>query len=858
MCRAGLWDQAVSKHLAVMPVCGNTFWGALMNKRLGRYTPTLLATAVMLAFTHTAVAQNAGTAVSTDVPAKAKTAAPAKAKNLDAVIVTGTRTGNRTESSSLTPIDVISADVLKQTGTLDLAQALARTIPSLNFPFASASDTFAFQRPFQLRGLSPDQVLVLVNGKRWHSGALLLSLGQIGQGSQGIDLNTIPMSAIDHIEVLRDGASAQYGSDALAGVINIILKKGGEGGDVQVTGGQYSAGDGRQWQGSADFGIPLNGDKGWMRFSLENSNQNATNRAGVDRRPGFTQLGARFQYGAVAFRNQNLLISTQYDITPDVQFYAFGHYGRRVGEPRGFYRYGIDTPSPNNPLIGLVYPDGFLPKEHGDSIDRSMVAGLRGTVDGWHWDVSGNYGGNRVFYSTLNTTNYALLNDFGSSPTGFHDGTLTATQQTFDIDISKDVRVDWLPNPVTVSFGTQWMRQGYNVEAGELGSYYVGTSGVSGGAQGFAGWGPQDAMSVARTDLSEYVQLETNLTDKLGVSLAARHENYSDFGATTSGALSARFDFTDTFALRGSASTGFRAPTLGQQHYTETTSASFGTDNSLGLPPGIYLRGLVPADNPIARLLGSEPLKPEKSHNYTLGAVWNPTAALELSLDVYQITISNRIALSSTLSTSTPAVKNYLAANGVTNLQYSGIAYFTNAGDVRTQGVDWVSSYRSDFSNGGTLTTTLSASYNKNKVTDVRPNPAVLDSLGALFQRLNRSAIKGLLADTAPRSKVILSEAYNLGRWGVTATATRYGRVTSYGSTSYLDDQVYPHKWLIDLAVNYNVDNWTFTLGSDNVLNTYPAKTDPDNDQNGAFPYSSSSPFGFQGAFVYGKVMYHW
>ncbi|KRE89514.1 hypothetical protein ASG87_04095 [Frateuria sp. Soil773] len=825
-----------------------------MNKRSSRSIPTSLAVAVLLALGGNAAAQDATTAP----PAGSPQEGAAKAKRLDAVVVTGTRAGNRTVSSSLTPIDVISDDMLKQTGTIDLSQALARAIPSLNFPFASASDTFAFQRPFQLRGLSPDQVLVLVNGKRWHSGALLLSLGQIGQGSQGIDLNTIPMSAIDHIEVLRDGASAQYGSDALSGVINIILKKGAQGGDVQFSGGQYSAGDGRQWQGSANFGVPLGGDRGWLRLTAEKSNQSPSNRAGVDRRPGFTQLGQKFHFGAVSFQNQNLLLNTQYDVTPGVQFYAFGHYGRRVGEPRGFFRYGIDTPSPNNPLIGQVYPDGFLPKEHGVSIDRSLVAGLRGTANGWHWDVSANYGGNRVFYSTLNTTNYALLNDFGSSPTGFHDGTLTATQQTLDVDISKELHVGWLPNPVTLSFGAQWLRQAYKVEAGELGSYYVGTSGVRGGAQGFAGWGPQDAMSVARHDLAEYVQLETNLTDRLSTSVAARHEDYSDFGTTTSGALSARFDFSDTFALRGSVSTGFRAPTLGQQHYSETTSAYSGPGNSLGLPPGIYLRGLVPVDNPMAVLLGSEPLKPEKSRNYTLGAVWNPTDALNLSLDVYQITVSDRIALSSTLSTSTPAVKDYLAAHGVANLQYSGIAYFTNAGDVRSQGVDWVSSYRSDFAGGGTLTSTLSATYNKNKVTGVRPNPAVLDSLGALFQRLNRSATKGLLADSAPRSKVILTETYTAGRWAFTGSATRYGRITEYGSTSYLDDQVYPHKWLVDLAVSYNLDDWTFTLGGDNVFNTYPARTREDSDNDGVFPYSSSSPFGFQGAFVYGKVMYHW
>jgi iron complex outermembrane receptor protein len=814
-----------------------------MNKYRSQTVPSVLASAVLLALSLPVVAQDT-------------TSTNAQATELKTVIVTGTRAGNRTVTSSLTPIDVIPASVLRGTGTVDLTQALARAIPSLNFPFAAASDTFAFQRPFQLRGLSPDQVLVLVDGKRWHSGALLLSLGQVGQGSQGVDLNTIPISAIDHVEVLRDGASAQYGSDALAGVINIILKKGGNGGDAQVTAGQYSAGDGRQWQGSTDFGIPLGGDKGWIRFTLDKSNQSATNRAGIDRR--MPELGQKYHDGVVSFKNQNLFLNSEYNFTPAVQFYAFGHYGRRVGEPRADFRYGSNTPYPNNPLVGLVYPDGFLPKEHGDSIDRSLVAGLRGTVNGWHWDVSGNYGSNRVFYSTLNTTNYAYLNDFGSSPPGFHDGTLTATQQTFDIDISKDVSASWLENPVTVSFGTQWLRQSYNVEAGELGSYYVGASGVKGGAQGFAGWGPQDALSVARRDLAEYVQLETNLTDRFGISVAGRHEDYTDFGTTTSVALSGRFDFTDTFALRGSASTGFRAPGLGQQHYSENTSSYQPPGNSLGLPPGAYLRGLVPVNNPVAMLLGSEPLKPEKSRNYTFGMVWNPSNAFTLTVDMYDITVSNRIALSSQLSTSSPAVLAYLAANGVPRVPYSGITYFTNAGDVRSQGIDWVSTYRSDFGTSGTLMTSLALTYNKNKVSHVRPNPPILDELGVLFQRLDRTDTKGLLADSSPRSKVILTETYNVGHWGITGTATRYGRVTNFGASSYLDDIVYPHKWLIDLAASYDLDNWTFTLGCDNVLNTYPKRVPAAYNNNGVYAYPFNSPFGYEGAYVYGKVGYHW
>jgi iron complex outermembrane receptor protein len=433
------------------------------SRRLPRAVPAVLSTAILFALAGTASAQDANQAT------------PAKAETLSTVIVTGTRSEARTVSSSLTPIDVVPFKVLLQTGTTDLPTALARLIPSLNFPRPAAADTADTQRPAQMRGLSPDQVLVLVDGKRWHQGAILLNNGVIGRGSQPVDLNTIPMSAIDHIEVLRDGASAQYGSDAIAGVINIILKKGAKGGDVQITGGQYSAGDGRQWQGSANFGIPLGNDKGWLRVTAENGNQDHTNRAGPDNRPGFPGLGVNFRQGDPDVRDSNILLNTQYDVTPGVQFYAFGHFGRRQSTSPAFFRYGTNSPKPNNALIGQVYPDGFLPLEHADSTDQSLVAGLRGKVAGWRWDLSGNYGRNRVSYETRNSLNYAFLNDFGSTPSVFDDGILKAAQQSVDLDIAKDVETGWLPNAVTVAFGAQYLRQTYGIDAGALPSWYVGT-----------------------------------------------------------------------------------------------------------------------------------------------------------------------------------------------------------------------------------------------------------------------------------------------------------------------------------------------------------------------------------------------
>ena len=829
-----------------------------MRKRLQTILPAALAVAVLFALGSTVASAQDSTPPATSPP-------PGKAQNLGAVIVTGTRSNSRTESSSLTPIDVVSAKVLQQTGTTDLPTALARIIPSLNFPRPAAADTADTQRPAQLRGLSPDQVLVLVNGKRWHQGAILLNNGVIGRGSQPVDLNTIPLSAIDHIEVLRDGASAQYGSDAIAGVINIILKSGAKGGDVEVSGGQYSAGDGRQWQGSANFGIPLSGDKGWLRIAVQTGNEDHTNRAGPDSRPGFPQLGVNFRQGDPDVRDNNLMLNAQYDLTPDVQFYAFGHYGRRQSTSPAFFRYGINSPKPNNPLIGQVYPDGFLPLEHADSIDQSLVTGLRGTVNGWRWDLSGNFGRNRVSYETVHSLNYAYLNDFGSTPSVFNDGVLSAKQESVDLDIAKEVSAGWLPNPVTVAFGAQYLRQTYVIDAGSLPSWYVGTSGVSGGAQGFAGWQPDNAVDASRHDVAEYLDLETNLTDKFAVAAAVRHEHYNDFGNTTSGSLSGRFDFTDTFAIRGSASTGFRAPALGQEYFSQTSSLFFANGNSAGLPAGIYNSGLVPVGSQIAQLLGAEPLKPEKSRNYTLGTVWNPTSALTLSLDVYQIKIQNRVALSGAISTTAPNVLSYLAANGVSNLNFRSIDYFTNAASTRTRGVDLVATYLADLGNAGTLATTLSANYNQNTVTSVKPNPAVLDNLGVNFARLNRQDIKGYLANSSPRSKLILSEQYNVGNWGVTGTLTRYGSYTNYVSSlanynaaTGVVDQTFTPKWILDLALNYHLNNWMFTLGADDALDTYPDRNIPNNTNNGTLPYSTFSPFGYNGAYVYGKVRYSW
>jgi iron complex outermembrane receptor protein len=359
--------------------------------------------------------------------------------------------------------------------------------------------------------------------------------------------------------------------------------------------------------------------------------------------------------------------------------------------------------------------------------------------------------------------------------------------------------------------------------------------------------------------MAEYAQLEGNITDRLSTSVALRHEDYSDFGTNLSYALSGRYDFDNGFALRGTVSTGFRAPGLGQQHGSATTSVSYPEGNSLGLPEGIYLRGLVPVDNELAVLLGSEPLKPETTRSFTIGAVWNPIPSFTTTVDLYQIDLEDRILMSSSMSLVADSVKAYLADNGIDNPQYVALAYFTNAAEMRIRGIGVVSNYFRELDSGGTFETTVNWSYHKNEVTGVRPNPPVLEALGDVgFNRITRSQTKGLLADQMPRSKFIWTNTYKKGNWGLTGTALRYGGVTEYSSTSADNDDIYPAKWIFNASFDYYRDRWTFTLGADNVFDTYPQKAPEGSNYHGIFRYPSSSPFGSQGAFVYGKVKYSW
>jgi len=768
------------------------------------------------------------------------------ASTLDTVIVTGTRVSDRTVIESQSPIDIITPEALAATGTVELATALARALPSLNFPRPALVDGTSAIRPAQLRGLAPDQVLVLVNGKRRHTSSLLNLNGSMGRGSAPVDLNTIPVSAIERVEVLRDGASAQYGSDAIAGVVNVVLKGHSQGGSVNFTGGQYSAGDGEQWQVSGDTGLSLGQDRGFLHLSAQVGDQDRTNRARpFAGTPGPTQPmpGQKaFIIGDPDATFEAFSANTSIALSEAAEFYAFGTASNRDITSFAFFR----APNHPNNNIRSIYPIGFLPRINNISKDRSLVAGIKGQSGGWNWDVSYNYGYNHLEFYTKNTLNASLG---PTSPTEFYDGALETTQNIVNLDVS--TQLDWgLAYPVTLSFGAEARNEKWNQSPGEFGSYAdagLGVPNAPGGAQGFGGFAPEVSGAYDRDSYAVYAGLEMDFTDKFSGGIAARWEDYDDFSSQASGKLSARYAFSDAVALRGTVSSGFRAPSLAQQYF-QTVSTLFIAPN----PTPFEVRTF-PASSATAQAFGAEPLKPETSLSYSLGLVLQPASNLYVTIDAYQIKVDDRIALSSNLTG--PAVRALLESQGIFGI--NGGRYFTNAIDTRTRGVDVVGTWNTELPGGTTLDVVAGYNYTKTEITHIAPNPPELTANDLNLERIDRAEI-GRIERGYPHNKFMLGGTWNVRDWAFSATTTRYGSINN--TPNSLLDQEYGAKWLLDVAASYSpgAKNWTFTVGADNVLNEYPDETIFANSTNGQFIYSNFSPFGFNGAFVYGKIGYKW
>jgi iron complex outermembrane receptor protein len=772
-------------------------------------------------------------------PALAQTAAPAETETatLDSIIVTGTRVADRTVAESLAPIDILSREALRATGTTELATALSRALPSLNFPRPAINDGTDTVRPAQIRGLSPDHVLVLVNGKRYHSGALVNVNGSQGRSSSPVDLNTIPISAIERVEVLRDGASAQYGSDAIAGVINIVLKGRDSGGSASVRGGQYSAGDGRQYQANADAGLSLG--EGFAHLSGQFGSQDQTDRA----RPFIgTPSATSPPLGQVVQRQgdpevdtQSLTFNAEIPFSDSANIYATGIYTERDAISNGFFRPAGDARN-----IPSIYPNGFLPKINNVSTDYHLAVGFEGdTAGGTNYDVSYTYGTNELTFDIFNTLNRSLG---PTSPTEFYAGALEVEQHVVNLDFNK--ALEWgLDYPVTLSYGAEWREDSFKQSAGEPSSYALGPFANLPGSQVFAGFRPSNSGNFDRNNVSVYGGLEADVTDKLSLGLAARYEDYSDFGTDTNWKFSSRYAFTDAIALRGTISTGFRAPSLQQQYFSSTATNFIG-----GIPFDIVTARVT---DPAAIALGAEPLKAEESTNYSLGLVLQPVDALYITIDAYQIEVEDRITLSENLTST--AVRNFLQANGFPGV--GGGRYFTNAIDTTTQGVDVVGTYNWQLSNSS-LDLTLGYNYNSTDIDRIAPNPPSLAAIDPTAVRFGRVEL-GRFEVGSPKEKLLLGGVWNVGNFAFSATTTRYGEFTVRNANP-VNDQTFGSEWTLDLSGTYTLNNWAFTLGGDNVLDSYPDEVLFANSTSGQLPYSGSAPFGFNGAFLYLDASYSW
>lgn len=759
---------------------------------------------------------------------------------VETVVVTGTRRLDRTAFESAAPIDVVSQETLKSIVSDEIMNKLAATTPSFNVQRLPAADGQAFVRPATLRGLSPDQTLVLVNGKRRHRSAVLG-----GRGQQGVDLASIGTSGLERIEVLRDGASAQYGSDAIAGVINIILSsKTGFEGYGQY--GRYYAGDGDKTELGARYGFAL-GQGGSLVAALDYTKAEATSRT-------------RQRPDAVAFQAANPTIKVPNPVQrwgqPDrevwrgslnlvlpindaVEAYGFVTYSDMSGvtdfnwrNPSTDSSYRTSTVFPGWSL-SQIYPAGFSPKFGQDETNSSVNGGLRGDAMGWSWDLSAGWGEDRVDYVLSNSINAS----FGpQSPTRFDAGALIQKEGALNLDASRPLAWSFLAKPANLALGLEARKETYEIKAGDRFSWDVGpgaAAGLPSGSNGFPGYAPSQAGSWDQTSYAGYVDLDLPLTDKFGVDIAIRHEDFSEFGQTTDGKIAARYELTPNFALRGAVSTGFRAPTAGQINNTRTSQGLNTTTLQL------FTSGRLSPVNPIAVALGGKPLEPEESQNLSLGAVFRQ-GGFTASVDYYRIEVDNRFAVSPNF-TVTPALRAQLVAAGVPGADsLTTVSYFTNSFDTRTQGVDIVGAWRGALWGGRAG---LAAAWNWN---DTKVTRSKLTEVSRLA-KIN-------LEDGLPQNAANVSFDYARGLFSGLIRARWSGEWTDAQANGAADlIQTFAGKTLIDLSVSAQVTPAIkLTVGAENLFDTYPDEATFQASRG--LIYSRNAPYDTDGGLWYARL----
>lgn len=725
---------------------------------------------------------------------------PTSAESIDDVLVVGSRVPGRLATETAAPVDVFTGEVLAARGFTDLGKILGFLAPSFNYPRSQTAPSSSSTRGFSLRGLGPDQVLILVNGHRRHASSVLNFNNGVGRGTVPVDINTIPVAAIARIEVLRDGAAAQYGSDAIAGVINIVLRSDAAGGEATATAGVTDDGDGQSAVVTARVGLPL-GEDGFLTLTAEARTREPTNSAEIDPRVGRVSQ----RTGDPDASNLLLTANAETALPGGARAYGFGTLALRDSTSVPLFRLPNVAPA--------VYPDGFLPEINLDMLDLGGAVGARGEIAGWRYDVSDTAGYDRGDFKVSNSVNTSLG---ATSPTRFDSGGVAYGQNIVNLTVSR--RFDRALAGANIAAGAEYRSEMFEIRPGEPASF------TGAGAQGFPGFNPPTPVDVDRNALSAFIDAELSPMEGLDLGLAARTEDYSDFGKTTTGKASVFWRARPWLAGRATASTGFRAPSLQQQYFSTVTSQLSG-----GLLVNV---GTFAVTDPVARALGASDLRPETSTHYSGGFVLTPKAGLSFSIDAFRIEIEDRVALSESLTGA--AVVAILQRAGITNA--TQVRFFTNAIDTTTEGFEVTGNWRTRVGDHGQLNLTLGYAAFDTDPTNLRTNP-VVPSLPLLA-----ASSLNTLADAEPRNKLTLSADIVIGPWSVTADAARFGQ---YKAAPLGPIQVFGADTTLDLTLAYQMtSHLRIQGGALNVTDAYPDRVVGQADGR---PYTEAGGIGVDG-----------
>ncbi|MDQ3206945.1 MAG: TonB-dependent receptor [Pseudomonadota bacterium] len=852
-----------------------------------------LSTGVNLALVATLLTAVSGVAGAQTPTQDESPAEEGQATTLETVSVLGSRTKPRSEATSAVPIDIIDGEEFHNQPSVDVLDKLRTLIPSFNVSTIPIDDAATLVRPANLRGLPPDNTLVLVNGKRRHRAAVITFLGHgLSDGSQGPDISVFPSLALGQVEVLRDGAAAQYGSDAIAGVINFGLKRLDEGGTVEAFGGQYYEGDGFTQQYAAQIGLPLTAN-GFATFTAEWRTADATSRsvqrddAAAVAAAGYPGVANPVQvWGSPETDHDLKFIANMGVSTEAADLYLFGNYAKRevIG---GFYyrnpttRGGVYSNDGGETLLigsldGTVcptialrdasgnlipystvggqvgalpggcftflegLPGGFTPNFGGEMEDRAVTAGAKGMWGNtWSWDFSLSYGRNEVDFFLVNTIN-ASQGPVQPDGLRFSPGGNVQTERNVNFDVGRDIETGFTFAPLSLAMGAEWREEEFQIIAGDPASNAIGPltqQGFSIGSNGFPGFNPRTAGTFSRDNWAVYVDAEARLTERFLLAAAVRHEDYSDFGGTTNWKLTTRYDFTDAFAMRGALSTGFRAPTPGQANVSQVTTAFIDGElrDTATLPP----------TNPIAAFYGADPLTPEESKNASLGLVWS-SGGWEATVDAYRIEVTDRIARSTDF-TLTDADRAALVAAGISEAAtISRVGFFVNDFDTTTTGVDLVTSFSSDHF-GGDTTYSLAANWNQTEVD--RFTPGIISE--ARVKKLEDSlpSTKGYFS--ANHQREVFSASLRLNYFGSfyeDHLDSDVVRAEDGGLPIYGDSAV-----TVDAEAGWDfASGLYFRVGAQNLFDNVPDENPWAGIAGARYPVHA--PYGFNGGFYYARV----